>query len=170
MSPANSDPASSLVNGVGIGITLRVVKLLLFGLYINVPIGEFAKIDLRASDFYLRSTRLNRHVGQYKLRETLRGEAISCVHRNPVTMSVDKLLIDPIPIGCRKFCVINLSRRDHHLSGLSRDCVAVDIDIRKVVVSAYRLNLLEGVLQGSPIPQADVFEAVTIVRQIQRFG
>ncbi len=85
-------------------------------------------------------------------------------------MGVDQLLVDPVPAAHRQLLDTDLACREHHLAQRAVEHVAVDVDVRKVVVGADLLELAQRVLQRAPVPQADVLERVLVGGRICRLG
>ena len=56
------------------------------------------------------------------------------------------------------FVYVELADGEHHLAHGAAVGVAVDVDVGEVVVGADLLDLAEGVLQGVPVPQANVLQ------------
>ena len=62
-----------------------------------------------------------------------------------------------------KLVDVELAGGEHDFAGGAVDVVAVDVDVGKVVVGADLLDLAEGVLEGVPVPEADVLEGGLVV-------
>ena len=84
-------------------------------------------------------------------------------------MGVDEFLVDPVTAGFGQFLYAHLAGGEHDLADLSVDLVAVEVDVGEVVVGTDFLNLAEGVLEGVPIPEADVLEGDLVVSGIGGF-
>ncbi len=83
-------------------------------------------------------------------------------------MRVDELFVDPVPAARGQLLHVQLARRQHHLPKRAVDRVAIDVDVREVVVRADLLELPERVLQRAPVPKPNVLERRLIVRGIGR--
>ena len=62
---------------------------------------------------------------------------------------------------------VEFARREHHLADRTVKLVAIDVDIRKVVVSPDGLDLTQGILQRTPIPQPDVRKSRLVAGPLQ---
>ena len=51
---------------------------------------------------------------------------------------------------------IQLTAGEHHLAKCAVEVIAIDVDVRKVIVGANLLNLAQRILQRVPIPEPDV--------------
>ena len=68
--------------------------------------------------------------------------------------------VDPGPV--LELRGVQLTRRQHHLAQVPAETVAVDIDVREVVIGADLLELLVGPKQRAVVPQADVPDGVRV--------
>ncbi len=130
---------------------------------VHVRVGEFAKINLRTGHVQALYRALHGHVAQQQRGQPLRCEAVDRVHGDAVAVGVDQLLVDPVAAALGQLLDVQLARRQHHLAQGAVEVVAVDVDVGKVVVGADLLLLAQGVLQGVPVPQADVLQRGLIV-------
>ena len=78
-------------------------------------------------------------------------------------MAIDQLFVNPIAATLRKFFDIQFARAEHHFTGCAVDFIAVNVDIREVVVGADFLNLTQRILEGAPVPQPDILERSLII-------
>ncbi len=91
------------------------------------------------------------------------GEAVDGIHGDAVAVGVGEALVDPVAAADGELVDVELAGGEHDLAGGAVDVVAVDVDVGKVVVGADLLNLAEGVLEGAPVPEADVLEGGLVV-------
>ena len=109
---------------------------------------------------------LHRHVAQNKSGQPFRSESIDWVHSDAVTVGVDQLFVDPVAAALRELVDVQLARGQHNLASGAVDCIAINVDVRKIVVGADFLDLTKRVLQRAPVPQPDVLQRSLIVRRV----
>ena len=143
---------------------MRVVEFLLSRLNVYVGVRQLAEIDFRARYVKTFHRALDGHIAQNQLWQSFRREPIHRVHRDPVAMRVDELLVDPVAAALREFVDAKFARGEHHLADRAIDFIAINVDIGKVVVSANLLHLA----------QPDILESRLIIRRVgrldRRFG
>ena len=101
-----------------------------------------------------------------RVGQPFRREPIHGIHRDAVAVRVDQLVIDPVAAALRQLVHVQFARGKHHLARGAVDLIAIDVDVRKVVVGANLLNLPQCILQRVPVPQADVLQRRLIVGRI----
>ena len=166
--PTQPNAAVSLVGGEIIGIALRVIELLLASLHVHIGVGELAEIDLRAGHGEAGCRALHRHIAEDERRQPFGREAVHRIHRDPVAVGINQLLIDPIAAALRQLIHVELACGQHHLAHGAADLVSIDVDIRKVVVGADLLNLTQRILQRAPVPQPYVLERRLVAARLDR--
>ena len=155
---ADDNAAGALVGGEAVGLALRVVELLLAGFDVDVGVGEFAEVDFGAGDGEAGNGALDGHVAEQQGGQAFGGEAVDGVHGDAVAVGVDELLVDPVAAALGEFVDVEFAGGEHDLAQGAVEGVAVDVDVGKVVVGADLLDLAQGVLEGAPVPEADVLE------------
>ena len=135
-------------------------------LHVHIAVGQLAKVNLRTRNAQAGHRALHRHIAQVKNRQPLRRKAVHRVHRDPVAVGINQLVVDPVSAAFGQLVHIQFAHRQHHLAQRSIDLVAVDVDAREGVVGTNFLHLAQRVLQRIHIPQADVFERGLIVLRI----
>ena len=140
-----------------------IVEFLLARLDVDVGVGELAEVDLGPRDLEIGHRALDGHVAQHQRGQAFGREAVHRVHGDAVAVGVDQLLVDPVAAALGQLFDVHFAGGEHHLAHLAVDLVAVDVDVGEVVVGADFLDLAEGVLQGVPVPQADVLEGGLVV-------
>jgi hypothetical protein len=78
-------------------------------------------------------------------------------------VGVDELVVDPVAAAFGQLVDVELAGGEHDFAHGAVDVVAVDVDVGEVVVGADFLDLAQGVLQGVPVPEADVLERGLVV-------
>src|SRR6266576_176706 len=81
-------------------------------------------------------------------------------------MRVDQPFVDPV--ARRKFAVVYLARRNHHLSYVAGCLVAINVNIGEIIVSTDSLNLFKRVPQCLPVPEPNVFEGRAVSGEVKR--
>ena len=165
--PPRAMPPVAFVRRQAVGVALRIVELLLVRLDVDVGVGQLAEVDFRPRDLDARNRALHRHVAQDERRHPFGREAVDRVHRDAVAVRVDQFLVDPVPAALGQPFDVQLARGEHHLPDLAIHFVAVDVDVREVVVGADFLDLPERVLQRAPVPQPNVLQRVLIVGRVR---
>ena len=61
-------------------------------------------------------------------------------------MRIDQLLVDPVAAALGQLLDIQFARREHHLTDRAVNHIAIDVDVRKIVVGTDFLNLSQRVL------------------------
>ena len=88
----------------------------------------------------------------------------------PVTVRVHEMGVDPAGAGRTELANIELTRGDQHLTKTAFDGVAINVGIH-VDVGAQRLNLRDGVVEGAPVPEADIIKHGLMLAVVDgRFG
>jgi hypothetical protein len=162
------DTAVALIRRQAVGLSLRVVKLLLPCLHVDVCVSQLAEIDLRARHAQTSHRALNRHIAQNQRGQSFLREPIYWIHGDAVTVRVDQLFINPVATALRKLLDVQLARGKHHLTSHPVDFVAINVNIGKVVVGANFLNLTQSVLKGVPVPQPDILQRSLIMHRVGR--
>jgi hypothetical protein len=83
-------------------------------------------------------------------------------------VSIDQLVIDPVAAALRKLVDVEFACGKHHFACVAVDLIAIDVDVREIVVGADFLDLAERVFERFHIPQADVLQRWLVVRGIGR--
>ncbi len=149
---------------------MRVVELLLPRLYVHVGISQLAEIDFGPGYVEVAHRALDRHIAQNQGGQAFRRESIYRIHGDAIAVGVDQLLVDPVAAAFRKFFDIQFARCEHYLASGAVDFIAIDVDVREIVVGADFLNLAQRILKRAPVPQPDVLQRSLIVLGISSFG
>ena len=112
---------------------------------------------------------LDGHVAEQEEGEAFGGEAVDGIHGDAVAVGVGEALVDPVAGADGELVDVELAGGQHDLAGGAVDVVAVDVDVGEIVVGADFLDLAEGVLEGAPIPEADVLEGGLVVGGVGGF-
>ena len=91
------------------------------------------------------------------------GEAVDGIHGDAVAVGVGEALVDPVAAADGELFDVELAGGEHDLASGAVDVVAVDVDVGEIVVGADLLNLAESVLEGAPVPEADVLQGGLVV-------
>ena len=153
---AQHDAAAAPVRRVHVLIAGRIVELLRACPHERVLVGDLTVVDLGPRDLRESARRGGRNVLDQELRQSLRGDAVDGAHDHAVTMGERQMLIDPdagLQVRIRQ-----LARRDHELTVLAVDHVAVVVDVLELVVGPDLLELRERPQQRPVVPQPDVLD------------
>ena len=135
----------------------------MMGVDIDVRVGELAEVDFGASDVDGGRGGLDRHVAEEEERQTFRGEAVDGVHGDAVAVGVGEALVDPVAGADGELVDVEFAGGEHDFAGGAVDVVAIDVDVGEIIVGADFLNLAKGVLEGVPVPEADVLEGGLVI-------
>ena len=166
---SDRNAAGSLIGREVVALALGIVELLLARLHVYVGVREFAKVNFGPRHAYALHRALHGHIAQDQSRQAFGGEAIHRVHGDAVAMGVDELLIDPVAAAFRQLIDVEFSGGEHHLAYIAVDLISINVDVRKIVIGSDLLNLPQRVLQGMPIPQANILERRLVVGRIGGF-
>ena len=161
--PADAHAVGAAVDGLDVlfAFGLRVVKLLRVGVHEHVVVRQLAEVDARLLDVDVaRHRRLRRDVLHEQNRQPLLRHFVHRPERDAVAVREGEVLVDPGAV--RQAFGIQLARREHHLTQLAVDRVAIVVDRREVVIGAQLLDLAEGLEQRLVIPQAHVLDRVGV--------
>src|ERR1043165_4833140 len=164
---ADRDAARAFINGRVVSLALRKIEFQLLGLHVNVRVRLLPEINFRSVQFDVGRAGFNRHVRKNELRHAFGRELVRAVHRHAVAVRVDQLFVNPRARLFRQLRHVQLARRNHHLPDLPVDLVTINVNILKIIIRSNPLNLLEGVAQSRPIPEAYVVERLLIVLIIE---
>ena len=149
--------------------SLREIKFLVGGVYVNISVGFLSEVDLRPGNLDFLGAGFDGHIRHQEARHSFRCELIRCIYRQPVAVRIDQFLVNPVTRRPPE-----VYRRQSRAPRASPAASArqSDSDLHQHQQnhkSSNRLNLLECVLQGTPIPEPDVFEGRPVGVEVQRF-
>ena len=78
-------------------------------------------------------------------------------------MGIDQFFVDPVAAAYRQLFDVELANGQHLLAEFAVEYIAIDIDVGEVVIGSDLLHLTQGVLQRSPVPEADVLKRWLVV-------
>ena len=86
-------------------------------------------------------------------------------------MRVDRVVVDPVPLGSRQTVQIQLAHGNHGVVHLAVDGVAVDVErVRELVVGLDRLQLRECRRHDARVDDADARDGGGVVSQLTLAG
>ena len=153
-SDGKSAAAVIVVLVVGLG---RIVELELLGGHEDRLMRLFAEIDFGAGEFEAGVEHLHRRVADQQFRQAGGADAAGLRQHQAVAVRVGEVDVDPTVLRVAQLIQVELARGQQRLAQLAVDDVAVDVRIG-VSVRPRRLGLAERVMEGAPVPQADVVE------------
>ena len=106
----------------------------------------------------------DRQVADDEVGQAVRLDRVHGHHRDAIAVGVHEMRVQPVVDG-RVLVERHLAPGQHHLALLAVDDVAVDVDVREVVVLAHGLELVQGRAQRPVVPQAGVGERVRVPHQ-----
>ena len=157
------DAALSLVRGVDVLVPRRVVEFLGPRLREDIVVGQLAEVELRAGDPEIAGGR-GGDVLDPELGEPLARHPVHRAHHGAVAVRIRQPLVDPDP--ARQILRGELPGRQGHLPVLPIDGVAINIDVRELVVRPDLLELAVRGEQGPGVPQADILDGRVVLLQI----
>ena len=165
--PPTATPPTAGVAGPNLrgGVVAGAVELVEARAHDGVIRRTHAEIDLRHVDAQRRLVGGGRDVLLDQLRQTLGGDLVDRADDHALTVGIDQVGVLPGARHLRQAGRIELARRQHHLLSTAVQVVAVDVDIRKLVVLADALQLIEGGHQRAPVGDAHVGQGRLIARQ-----
>ncbi len=165
---AELNAATAVVGRVDVLAALRVVELPGSGVDDGEVRGRLAVVDPRLRD--LDAGRgVGRDVLEVELGKAVGGHLADRRHRDAEAMGVDEVPVHPGAGFLRQRLELDLPGGDHHLAFLAIDLVAVDIDVRELVVGPEDLELVIGRQERPRVPEPDVvYRAGVVVDLVPR--
>ncbi len=165
LSPEGSQrhAAGAVVLREDIVVATRVVELTRARAHDHVVVGQLTEVDARLVDLQIDRA-LRRKVAHEQDGQSFAGHLVHRTERQAVAVREGQSLVDPGAI--RQARRVQLARRQHHLTELAVDDVAIVVDRHEVVVGADLLDLSERLEQRLVIPEPDVLERGRIVRDV----
>src|SRR5207245_118421 len=87
-------------------------------------------------------------------------------HYKAIAVGVDEVRVDPVAARVGELPDIELTRCQQHLAELAIDLVAVDVCVLECVVLTESLDLGDGVMKRTPVPEANVIKSRFVFRDI----
>ncbi len=139
-SPERTDlnSALSLVGASYIGVAHRIVELFDIRIHQDVKVLHGSIVYLWPVKFYIDG-RPWRQILHEELRKSARSYFIDRVHHNAVSMGKFKVHVHPRLV--LQFGQVEFPHRKHHLSVSAVQFISVDVDIIKIIIGPYGLEL-----------------------------
>ena len=151
------------VRGIDVLVPRRVVEFFGPRSREDIIVGQLAEVEFRAGDPKIAGGH-GRDVFDPELGEPLARHSVHRAHHGAVAVRIRQPLVDPDP--ARQVLRGKLSGRQGHLPILPIDGIAINIDVRKLVVRPDLLELAIRGEQGSGVPQADILDGRVVPLQI----
>ncbi len=166
-SPERTDLHASIsfVGTSYVGVAHRIVKLFDICIYQDIKVLHGSIIDLRPVKFYVNG-RSGRQVLHEKVREPSGRDFVDGIHHYPV--SVGKFKVHVHPCLVLQFGQVKLPYGQHYLPVPSVQLVPVYVDIIKVIIRPYGLELLVCPQERRVIPQPDIPHGLLVGLQFFR--
>lgn len=147
-----------VVDVVGAG---RVVEFGLGGADEDGFMGDFAEVDFGTGELHAGHGDFGRGVLDEEIGEAVDGDFVGVCGNDAVAVGVDDVAVGPAVAGLAELLDVEFAGGEHDLLEFAVDAVAVDVGV-DVAVGAEGLDLADGVVEGLPVPEADVVEEVAV--------
>ncbi len=150
---ADTDATFSRVPRELVGVTGRIIELVLRRPDERIRGRVLAVVDLRTRHVDVDAAH-RRDVADPQLRQTFARDLVHRAQAHTVAVGVLQMLVDP----AARVVVLELARREHHLSSPTAHLVAIDVHVAKVVVGPDFLDLLVRCQEWADVPEANVLD------------